>query len=111
MQDPVSALLRMNRFPRTAVDMAASVSAHGGMYKKQYTRGMPEYIGVGILSGLGKGRIICWDNRRAPKRRSMAGDSENTLRECRWVSCLLRSAQLFHALGGIIAIGEDPRLR
>jgi hypothetical protein len=24
---------------------------------------------------------LCWDNRRAPKRRTMAADSENTLRE------------------------------
>jgi hypothetical protein len=28
-----------------------------------------------------KDMILCWDNRRAPKRRTMAGESENTLRE------------------------------
>ena len=34
------------------------------------------------FSGLGKERIrMCWDNRRAPKRSTMAADSENTLRE------------------------------
>jgi hypothetical protein len=39
-------------------------------------------LGVGIFSGLGKERIrLCWDNRRAPKRHTLAGDSENRLRE------------------------------
>jgi hypothetical protein len=27
---------------------------------------MTSYIQVGAFSGLGKERIICWDNRRAP---------------------------------------------
>ena len=30
---------------------------------------------------------LCWDNRRAPKRRSMAGDSENSLRESMGIVC------------------------
>ena len=68
MQDPVSALLRMNRIPRTAVDMAATVSALGGMYREQATRGMPAYIRVGILSGLGKGRMRLLGQSPSPEK-------------------------------------------
>ena len=32
--------------------------------------------------GSAKENEICWDNRRAPKRHSMAAESENRLREC-----------------------------
>jgi hypothetical protein len=71
---------------------------------------------------------LCWDNRRAPKRRSMEGDSENRLRESLGIVCVLRRDASFPrtreykiALGtswglrlgrvlGIIAIGEIPRL-
>ena len=43
------------------------------------------------LSGLGKERIrLCWDNRRAPKRCTMAADSENALRES--MGCVLGRA-------------------
>jgi hypothetical protein len=53
IQDPASGLPRMNRFPRTAMNMAASVFPLGGMYQEQSTRGMPPYIQA-PLQGSGK---------------------------------------------------------
>src|SRR5215207_4763054 len=46
--------------------MAATVSGLG--------KGLP-------FQGSGKKGYCCWDNRRAPKRHTLAADSENTLRE------------------------------
>jgi hypothetical protein len=67
---------------------------------------------------------LCWDNRRAPKRRTMAADSENTLRESmgvyssehdRRTSENTQKAKfaefLFHALGCIRASERAGALR
>src|SRR5918994_1399235 len=48
------------------------------------------YTGGGTFSGLGKGRD-CWDNRRAPNRPTLTGDSEDRLRESRGWCELLRT--------------------
>src|SRR5215203_2806884 len=57
---------------------------------KWSTCAMPSYMRVGTFSGLGKERD-CWDSRRAPKTPTMAGDSEDRLRESRGSCELLRT--------------------
>ncbi len=56
----------VGQLPRTRVNKAASVSVYTG----------------GCLFGARRRKNeICWDNRRAPKRHTMAAESENRLRE------------------------------
>src|SRR5215208_2511381 len=42
------------------------------------------YWGRHFFGGSGKEVKDCWDNRRAPKRHTMAAFSENSLRESMW---------------------------
>ena len=106
IQDPASGLPRMNRFPRTAMNMAASVFALGGMYQEQSTRGMPTYIQA-PLQGSEKEEYDCWDNRRAPKKLSVAGDSENSLRESMGMVFTSRHASFPRNRGSKIALGSS----
>src|SRR5215208_7150052 len=50
---------------------------------------MPSYIRGRHLFGARerKDMRLCWDNRRAPKRYTMAGEFENTLRESMGILC------------------------
>ena len=95
MQDRESELLRIP-LPRTPVNKPVPTFCHplvrASSDKNHSFGGCAGCLEMLPFQGSGKEVKDCWDNRRAPKRYTMAADSENTLRECRWGSCVLRRA-------------------
>src|SRR5215203_6528404 len=77
--------LRRIPLPRTPVNKPVPTFCHplvrASSDKNHSFGGCAGCLEMLPFQGSGKEVKDCWDNRRAPKRYTMAADSENTLRE------------------------------
>ncbi len=63
------------------------------------------YTGEAPFRGLGIVRmILCWDNRRAPKRHTLAAGSENSLRESMGIVCTSLKFKTWRFLRGVAVL-------